>query len=518
MFKKRGIRLQFAISLLVIMAIISTIIVSWHSSERALGSTLKEKYLESNYQYAKKLSLSTSGLLNYMQENIIALGKISSQHSFSQNDLDEWKSSNNNYFNSIFITDKYGVIEIISPSIIKFESQVKAGMKLQSDVIKKALTYKNPFISEPYRGKSGQLIILISAPIFDNTGNYGGLVAGTIYLESDNILNSMLNENEHENGSYVYVVDQTGRIIYHPNASRINDVVRGNKAINEIKLGNNGSSQITNSEGDEFFAGYAFEEKTRWGIVSQTPISVIEEPLQRLSEKMIINALPLLLLILIIAWILTNNLARPLNKLAKFSEDAINHDKPITSLNNMQFKSNIYEVNQLYHHISKHITLLNDQIQLDGLTGIANRRTFDQIIKVWISNKIPFTLIMIDIDHFKKVNDTYGHLVGDDVLKYLSKMMVDVSNEGDLCFRYGGEEFGILIKDKETDDAYKIAERLRITVSEAPSPTGKPITISAGISSYHGSDLHPKEIIEKADTALYQSKHNGRNRITIFDS
>ena len=91
--------------------------------------------------------------------------------------------------------------------------------------------------------------------------------------------------------------------------------------------------------------------------------------------------------------------------------------------NRLKNKSHIYEVHQLYHQIYNHFQLLNNQIQLDGLTGLANRRTFDLEIKDLMAQKVPFTMIMIDIDFFKKVNDTYGHLVGDDVLKYLSRMI-----------------------------------------------------------------------------------------------
>ena len=93
-------------------------------------------------------------------------------------------------------------------------------------------------------------------------------------------------------------------------------------------------------------------------------------------------------------------------------------------------------------------------------------------------------MIMIDIDHFKKVNDTYGHLVGDDVLKFLSSLINDMTRKDDLCFRYGGEEFGILVQDMNMEEVLKIAERLRIKVADTMNPTGKPITISLGIAPY----------------------------------
>lgn len=516
MQEKKGIKFQYAISLLVIITIISMIVVSWFSARSALKDALAKEYMESNYQYANKLSLSTTDMLDYMQQNLNAIGRTAGFREFEYEDLDTWRFANSYYFNSLFITDTEGVIKAISPLVIDFNGKkVTSGMKIQSETMKNALKWKKPFISHPYRATSGQIIMLVTTPIFDEKGYYKGVLAGTIYLESDNIIKKILNNHEYGNGSYVYVVNQNGRIIYHPDASRINDDVSDNKVVQQVMQGKSGSSQIVNSEGKKFFAGYAYEKKLGLGIITQTPVQVMEEPLKDLLKKMSIQSLPLLLLILFIAGLLANNLSKPLNTLAKYSEDAINQNK-VTPLKTLKIDSNIYEVRQLYHQFKEHINLLNNQIQLDGLTGLANRKTFDSVIKEWMDEQIPFSIIFLDIDHFKKVNDNYGHLLGDEVLKYLATMIQSVSSEEDLCFRYGGEEFGILAKEKDEKCAFEIAEKLRHKVAETKSPTGQPITISLGITSCCENDQDSKEIIERADAALYQSKSHGRNQSTIY--
>ena len=123
---------------------------------------------------------------------------------------------------------------------------------------------------------------------------------------------------------------------------------------------------------------------------------------------------------------------------------------------------------------------------------------------------------MLDIDFFKKVNDTFGHLKGDDVLIYLARTMKELSREGDLCFRYGGEEFAIIVPYGDAETATVIAERLRMKLESTPCPTGDAITVSLGISVYpeHGQDS--KEIISAADKALYRSKSKGRNKTTVY--
>jgi diguanylate cyclase (GGDEF)-like protein len=176
----------------------------------------------------------------------------------------------------------------------------------------------------------------------------------------------------------------------------------------------------------------------------------------------------------------------------------------------------IYEVRMLHHHMTDYHKLLYSQLQRDGLTGLANRQTFDTVINEWIQNENPFVLMLIDIDYFKHVNDTWGHLAGDEVIKFLAAMMLSVSRNGDLCFRYGGEEFGMLIKGESIQNAHKIAERLRETLAVEQSPVGRPITISIGIARYEEEDKQPGSLIQRADSALYQSKSEGRNRTTIF--
>ncbi|WP_163192132.1 GGDEF domain-containing protein [Clostridium thermarum] len=174
----------------------------------------------------------------------------------------------------------------------------------------------------------------------------------------------------------------------------------------------------------------------------------------------------------------------------------------------------ISEIRQLYYHMIDYHKLLCNQAQIDGLTGLMNRRAFDQVMSEWFVQGIPFSLILIDIDYFKKINDTYGHLTGDEVLKQLAQHLQEITNERTKSFRYGGEEFAILIREEDVDEAYDIAERLRLKVAEVQNPIGEPITISIGISRYQTDDTSTIPIIQRADAALYQAKLKGRNRTT----
>ena len=162
---------------------------------------------------------------------------------------------------------------------------------------------------------------------------------------------------------------------------------------------------------------------------------------------------------------------------------------------------------------------LNKQVNTDGLTNIANRRCFDQTLKCEIKrgarNKESISLIMCDIDFFKRVNDEFGHDIGDIVLQSLAKIIVDVTRENDFVARTGGEEFIVILPNINAKSAYLFAERLRMRVSETIiEPVGS-INISIGISGWPLMQLSVEDILKQADQALYKAKKTGRNRCII---
>lgn len=158
---------------------------------------------------------------------------------------------------------------------------------------------------------------------------------------------------------------------------------------------------------------------------------------------------------------------------------------------------------------------------LDELTGLHNRRFYDQKIQAEYRrsrrNLTPLSLVIIDIDHFKLVNDNYGHLVGDQCLVWLSEhIRKSLKRTADKAFRYGGEEFCLILPDTSSEGAILLAEQLRRKIAECNfqfEQVGFPVTISCGISTYQQqSDATPEQLFAVADKALYKAKHNGRNQ------
>ncbi len=157
-----------------------------------------------------------------------------------------------------------------------------------------------------------------------------------------------------------------------------------------------------------------------------------------------------------------------------------------------------------------------DMSILDGLTGVYNHRYFDEVLDWHIAHlrRHPqaLSLFMIDIDHFKRYNDTKGHPEGDRALSDTARLFAESLRDNDQVFRYGGEEFTIIMPQTPQKQAKIVGERLVISAS-----VKLPVTISVGLSTFPDNAQTKKELIDKADKALYQAKALGRNRLCVFD-
>ena len=209
-------------------------------------------------------------------------------------------------------------------------------------------------------------------------------------------------------------------------------------------------------------------------------------------------------------------------------KNAKDHTVAIIAIEAMVCDSQLHDVITLLLKIYQNFTGLINDNERDTLTGLLNRKTFDyKINKILVqmqeadklknnkANQVHF-LAIFDIDHFKRVNDEFGHLIGDEVLLLFSQLMTQTFRSSDPIFRFGGEEFVGVFECSSHDDIPNILNRFREKVGHYDFPQVGKVTVSAGYTEIFAYDL-PSQLIDHSDLALYFAKNNGRNKICFYE-
>jgi diguanylate cyclase (GGDEF)-like protein len=516
---KRGYKLSFMVSVLVGFSITVALGISIWSVYQTEQTSFTERTLELNKINSERLAATTDSLFKSMRQTLsITAGKLGKRlpNTDIQFHLDLLKASTSN-FNSTLYVDKKGIL--VSTSLA-YEFVRK---EMTSEAVKQAILLREPLISEPYRGITGRLLVLVSHPVFNVQGEYLGLVAGSIYLQEKNEIRDILDKKGQSlDASYTYVVSRNGELLYHPDSSLIGRRIELNPKVMAIIKGQaDGEQLLTDSKGISILAGYAFVKENGWGIITQTPAKEVLDLTHKVMKKIILLALPFVLLLLLLAWWVSTMVAKPLTLLARYARAFSQGENHVMEF--PQIKHWNYEANELNKTIKKAVGALQERVehftlesQTDVLTGLMNRRSIDNYLEIWMEQGVHFSILLLDLDYFKAVNDLYGHLMGDEVLKFLARTMLNELRPEDVCCRFGGEEFVILLPRMNKEVAYKIAERIRMRMEFSANPTGTPVTLSLGIAAYPENATDPTALFEKVDRALYRAKRNGRNQTVIY--
>ncbi|MBB6731286.1 sensor domain-containing diguanylate cyclase [Cohnella zeiphila] len=518
--KGRGVRLSFIIFAVVFISVAATLALSTAVGYRIQSRALTRNTLDLNRITANELSRTTQTIILSMQDTLKSASESISGGPLPepavQREIDFLRASVP-YFNSVVLVNAGGTVVSTSPEALNIK-----GQKLTSTQAKQALAGKKPMISAPYKAATGRMIVLASYPVYDENGVYAGFIGGSIYLQEKNVFQNILGKQEdNKNGSYYYVVDASGNLIYHPEAERIGENVSANPAVRSIMNGIGGQMAIRNTEGIRFLAGFSIVPAVGWGIVSQTPASSVDSDVGQTVTRMAAVSAPLAAVLLLLGLLVSRRLAAPINRLAQLAF-RLNRGEAAVDMPEAPRYWN-YEANELYQAVSGAFRALNQKAEdfsreahTDQLTGLTNRRMMDLIVGRWIGQRLPFAVIMLDLDRFKSVNDTYGHLKGDEVLRFLARIMTEEKRDEDYCCRYGGEEFAVLLPYASAEQAFEVAERIRARTEGEISPVGKAMTLSLGVSSFPAGAEDAESLFRQADGALYQAKQTGRNRTVLY--
>ncbi|MFM1651040.1 diguanylate cyclase [Brevibacillus sp. B_LB10_24] len=506
------------VTLSVVLTLSIVLLASYKSKKQSLIDTI----LILNYSSAVKMSQTIDSLFTSMRSSLRYSASILSKYTPAYRDdavhsnLELLRHSSN-YFNSLVVVDETGVVRAVSA-----ETDNIAGNHISTREAKKALASKKPYVSHPYiTTNTKRLIVFMSEPIFDMDGIYRGFIGGSIYLQENNILNMIFGSNPTEKtGSSFYIVSSNGHLLFHRDKSRLGEDLSADPVVRLLNLGKSGLEQVVDLSGEDVLAGYVKVPGNCWGVVVVSPISVVNKQLYDHIQTILLFLLPpFALLVLLVVW-LARKLARPIVDLADLVSKIGSEDVQLPE-EKQHWNREANLLTEAIRYAFLDIKKRTDQLTLDAmtdlLTGLPNRRTLETIMLKWIQEQTPFSIIIMDIDRFKFINDTYGHPAGDEVLKHFANMITQLVRPDDICCRFGGEEFIVLLANADVNDAYKTAERIRTNLEKSDTPIGQPITVSLGIANYSLHSGSVEELIHTADKALYQAKESGRNQTIVAD-
>ncbi|MDY0249525.1 MAG: sensor domain-containing diguanylate cyclase [Pseudomonas sp.] len=513
----RKLNLRHLILLLTVSTAVLILANSFYTSHQTQRALLIEQTLEANQAYASKMANSVDDFLLAAQQQLAfaAQDVLLANHDPKQlAHVTDRLHQQTGSFNSALVVDQQGTVVAVSPTTIGL-----LGLKIQSPGSLQALRERKPLISKPYISSTHRLLVFISHPIIDAQGTYLGFVGGSIYLHEESILYSLLGKHYHADESYIYVVDQDAYLIYHQDSDRVGEYVTGNPVIEQVIAGKVGRQQVVNSKGDEMLAGFAFVPSAGWGVVTQRSLLATLASMDQQMLSVAKYSFPFFVLIMFLVWVVSRWISQPLWQLARSAEDL---DEPDVNAQITNIFVWYFEASQLKRAMLRGLAGLNRKIGklsleniTDPLTGLMNRRGMQIALDEWEQEQQGFSVIMGDIDHFKRINDEFGHDVGDEVLQFIAQHMSESSRPDDLICRVGGEEFVVLLPKVDITIAYKAAERLRQRIASNICPSvGLPITMSFGVASWLGGDVSIADVMKDADLALYSAKKAGRNRVS----
>ncbi|KOP31470.1 hypothetical protein ADM98_01110 [Exiguobacterium sp. BMC-KP] len=479
--------------------------------------TLKENTINENYSNAKKLSALTNDTFLLMEQTLLAHHEtILSNWDNSQklNELTQNLKKSNSNFNSIAIIDKNGIGKANTPDLKLM------GTKVDTEGVRLGLLLKRNFTSSPYIGKNQKLMLIVSTALYKD-GKYFGMLNGLVWLREKNFLTHLLEETYGNDKYDVAVYDSTGTYIYHKKRSWIGTKAHKHQATINLDKGRPGKGTIVAQTGEQVFAGYTTVPQNDWRIISMTPVSKALAPAQLTAIKAATIGFPLILISFLVLIGLIIFITKPLNRLS-----LLDYKKPIGEI--IQETRGLNSPYREAENIRAMILSFaeNQQVMLrdfeemavtDPMTGLANRRRLNQLIQMIRDNEESFGYVLLDIDRFKSINDTYGHVKGDQVLIKLAKLISSVTPHSGLPIRIGGEEFAIILQETSPDDIIAFSEHLRHSVEQTDFSLPQRITVSIG-AGYLGSDSYDvSHFYNDVDQQLYKAKRKGRNRVeTVF--
>lgn len=383
------------------------------------------------------------------------------------------------------------------------------------------------FVSEAFRNRlTGRYAFAVSRPL-RYRGEIRAVLAGTV------LLSDLIQIVEHMGlGSLgtIYMTDVDRNLVADSAAEASQPAPDAAEegpafdtfAAHQAAARRTGAGKYEGRSGQTVVGAYGWVERLNLGLVVELQSDRALLPITRLLEFFAEFAAGLVVIQLLLAYALSARLVRPIRALAAAADTPEGQEYPQVRVprTNTELDSLVEAFNRMAKSIREREGWLKESAARDSLTGLYNHAKIEEFLEFEMRrhkrDKRPLCFVMMDIDHFKSVNDTFGHQAGDTVLRETAHLLLRSGREGDIVGRYGGEEFSVILDAQTPEDAAAYCERIRKAVEETAyvhEGTDIRVTMSLGYACALASTLGTFELIRAADKALYAAKQAGRNRV-----
>jgi diguanylate cyclase (GGDEF)-like protein len=374
-------------------------------------------------------------------------------------------------------------------------------------------------VSEPYWDEKAQkMIVILGVPVLQANGRISGaLVARTNFSELTRALRVF---STRSTAGHVYLTTARGTLIADSRNAAVDRKTTGleSKIADRLLSADGEIVEHRGIDGVEVLGSAQRLSQAAWLAVADMPVADGYRQAIRLRNMALLVIGILLVVIAVVAYWLSALIARPLGRLTSAAAQVSAGDLSVglpAGRGEVGYLTQVF--NTMVESLRKHHDELEHLSLTDTLTGLSNRRHLMNLLthefeRARRANQ-PFSILMLDVDHFKTYNDTHGHQAGDEVLARVSTVLRESIRPYDSAVRYGGEEFLVMLSATTLDRAQESAERIRKQV-RAEQFKGGAVTISIGVAEYPSHGDTAKAVIGQADAALYEAKRAGRDRVT----
>jgi diguanylate cyclase (GGDEF)-like protein len=370
--------------------------------------------------------------------------------------------------------------------------------------------------------KVGREFLPIVIAIKSSAGKLQGGLAAKLNL---NALDATVQEATFAKTGQIHVLKWDGSVVISAGMVRGDffEIWLNTEIIDSLMDSRQSAMEYTNQRGNRVMGTVETVPGLNWMVLAEISVADAFSQITELRKQTAVFLCLLLVGIGFIAYVLGVSIARPLNRLTKAAARVAEGDLAVTI--STESRDELGYLTRVFNDMVERLRAGREELErlsiTDSLTGLYNRMYLTEKLTEQMTYardcRSEFSIIMIDVDHFKAYNDTYGHVAGDKVLIKLGTILKLRVRSPGFSARYGGEEFFALLPDTDEEHAVKVAESIRLAMADEPfcdAPLKARPTVSIGVAAFEDRDATPEAIIAAADCALYQAKRKGRNRVT----